>query len=171
MQMIAEFKRRLMDVPQPLVDGLEKVYVPSGFLELVTNEQLPWKRQSTDGLGLCSTSECSLEPNQEHKQSTNAGSATSGHATVAKSTAGAKSNGLPIQSSRYHHSADPAYCPGQQQCTLIRPAASWFICCSTTTTTAPSQRGTRIGSDESKPTMAATATTRSSAITNPTVGK
>jgi hypothetical protein len=37
MQMIAEFKRRLMDVPQPLVDGLEKVYVRSGFVELGPN--------------------------------------------------------------------------------------------------------------------------------------
>jgi len=125
MQMIAEFKRRLMDVPQPLVDGLEKVYVTFGFIEQYPDRQLPWKCQSTDGLGLCSTSECSLEPNQEHKQSTNAGSATSGHATVAKPTAGAESNGLSIQSSRYHYSADSANCPGQQQRTLIRSAASW----------------------------------------------
>jgi hypothetical protein len=95
MQMIAEFKRRLMDVPQPLVDGLEKVYVLFGLLELGTNGQLPRKRQPIDGLGLCSSSECRLESSQKSEQPTNANSTAGGNAAIAEST-NAESNGFSI---------------------------------------------------------------------------
>ena len=113
MQMIAEFKRRLMDVPQPLVDGLEKVYVFLGFLEMYTDGQLPRKCQPINGTGLYSTPECSLESSQKSEQPTNASPTTGGNAAIAEST-DAESNGFSIQSSRYHYSPNPAYCPSQQ---------------------------------------------------------
>jgi hypothetical protein len=84
-----------MDVPQPLVDGLEKVYVLSGLLELGTNDQLPRKRQPADGLRLCSSSERRLESSKESEQPTNANSAASGNAAIAEST-NAESNGFSI---------------------------------------------------------------------------